>query len=78
MKWNFPKEFFKGTELRTFESAPAAADTLDELRNEPEPQDLVSETNELPSQTVTEAPSQGVTKVHPPAAPVEAPQLRRS
>ena len=50
----------------------------DALPNEPQPQGLVSETNELPSQTATEAPSQGATEVHPPAAPVEAPELRRS
>ena len=63
---------------RTYESAPAAADTRDALPNEPQPQGLVSETNELPSQTATEAPSQGATEVHPPTAPVEAPELRRS
>ena len=63
---------------RTYESAPAAADTRDELRNEPQPQDLVSETHELPSHTMPEAPSQGATEVHPPAAPVEAPELTRS
>ena len=63
---------------RTYESAPAAADTRDALPNEPQPQGLVSETNELPSQTTTEAPSQVATEVHPPAAPLEASELRRS
>ena len=64
---------------RTYESAPAAADTRDALPiNEPQPQGLVSETNKLPFQTATEAPSQGATEVHPPTAPVEAPVLRRS
>ena len=63
---------------RTYESAPAAADTRDALPNEPQPQGLVSETNELPSQTATEPPSQGATEMHPSAAPVEAPELRRS
>ena len=63
---------------RTNESAPKAADTQDEQCNEPQPQDPVSETHELPSQTATEAPSQGATEVHPPATPVKAPELRRS
>ena len=56
---------------RTKESAPAAADTQEEQCNEPQPQDPVSETHELPSQTATEAPSQGVTEVHPLATPVK-------
>ena len=60
---------------RTNESAAKAADTQDEQCNEPQPQDPVSETHELPSQTATEAPSQGSTEVHPPATPVKAPEL---
>ena len=63
---------------RTYESAPAAADSRDALPNEPQPQGLVSETNELPSQTANEAPSQRASEVHPPADPVEASELRRS
>ena len=67
---------------RTNESAPTAPDTQDEQCNEPQPQpqpqDPVSGTRGLPSQTATEAPSQGATVVQPPATPVEAPELRRS
>ena len=67
---------------RTNESAPTAPDTQDEQCNEPQPQpqpqDPVSGTPRLPSQTATEAPSQGATVVQPPATPVEAPELRRS
>ena len=62
----------------TYKSAPAAANTRDALPNETQPQGLVSETNELPSRTATEAPSQSTTEVHPPTAPVVAPELRRS
>ena len=65
---------------RCYTQDPTALDTQDEQCNEPQPQpqDPVSGTRRLPSQTATEAPSQGATVVQPPATPVEAPELRRS
>ena len=58
---------------------PAATtnDTQPEQCNEPQPQELVepvTETNELPSQSAVDVP----TEVPPPATPVKTPEPRRS
>ena len=62
---------------KTNESAATTNDTQPEQCNEPQPQEPVepvTETNELPSQSAVEVP----TEVPPPATPVKAPEPRRS
>ena len=62
---------------KTNEPAAPTNDTQPEQCNEPQPQEPVepvTETNELPSQSVVEVP----TEVPPPATPVKGPEPRRS